>query len=83
MSLAIVNLLKLIDSGAIHLIGSLPFDAKTRGEEPINRVQLCTCVSQKMSPHLGIIFRNNTTLYTEARQSAIIPCHTAEFSELL
>lgn len=35
MSLAIVNLLKLIDSGAIHLIGSLPFEAKTRKEETI------------------------------------------------
>lgn len=35
MSLAIVNLLKLIDSGAIHLIGSLPFEAVT-GEEEIN-----------------------------------------------
>lgn len=29
-SLAEVNLLKLIDSGAIHLIGSLPFEAKTK-----------------------------------------------------
>ena len=36
MSLAIVNLLKLIDSGAIHLIGSLPLEAKTRKEETIN-----------------------------------------------
>lgn len=27
-SLAVVNLLKLIDSGAIHFIGSLPFEAK-------------------------------------------------------
>ena len=30
MSLAVVNLLKLIDSGAIHLIGSLPFEAVTK-----------------------------------------------------
>lgn len=27
-SLAVVNLLKLMDSGAIHFIGSLPFEAK-------------------------------------------------------
>lgn len=27
-SLAVVNLRKLIDSGAIHLIGSLPLDAE-------------------------------------------------------
>lgn len=30
MSLAIVNLLKLIDSGAIHLIGSFPFEAERK-----------------------------------------------------
>jgi hypothetical protein len=29
-SLAAVNLLKLIDSGAIHLIGSLPLEAENR-----------------------------------------------------
>lgn len=29
-SLAVVNLLKLIDSGAIHLIGSLPFEAENK-----------------------------------------------------
>lgn len=29
-SLADVNLLKLIDSGAIHLIGSLPLEAETK-----------------------------------------------------
>lgn len=29
-SLAVVNRLKLMDSGAIHLMGSLPFDAKTK-----------------------------------------------------
>jgi len=60
MSLAIVNLLKLMDSGAIHLIGSLPFEAKTREEETINRVPLVNGIvymsaeSQKASLLVGI-----------------------------
>lgn len=68
MSLAIVNLLKLIDSGAIHLIGSLPFEAVT-GEEEINWVLLVNGIivymsieSQKASPQLGIAFNDSKTL---------------------
>ena len=51
MSLAIVNLLKLIDSGAIHLIGSLPFDAITQGEEPVNKmncVHVCRVTKKRL-----------------------------------
>lgn len=66
MSLAIVNLLKLMDSGAIHLIGSLPFEANTRKEETINRVLLVNEIivymwaeSQMASPRLGIELNNN------------------------
>lgn len=32
-SLAVVNRLKLMDSGAIHLIGSLPLEAETQKSE--------------------------------------------------
>ena len=31
-SLAVVNLLKLIDSGAIHLMGSLPLEAEFKNK---------------------------------------------------
>ena len=37
-SLAVVNLLKLIDSGAIHLMGSLPLEAgKTQNTHVANK----------------------------------------------
>ena len=45
ISLAIVNLLKLIDSGAIHFMGSFPFEATTQLEQKVqNHVELYLCM---------------------------------------
>lgn len=38
-SLAVVNRLKLMDSGAIHLIGSLPLDAEKQGSGELSCAQ--------------------------------------------
>ena len=46
-SLAEVNLLKLIDSGAIHLIGSLPLEADTKTNIKITSKLNIKCVTQK------------------------------------
>lgn len=40
-SLAVVNRLKLMDSGAIHLIGSLPLDAKKQKSEELRSLSSC------------------------------------------
>lgn len=45
ISLAIVNLRKLIDSGAIHFMGSFPFEATTQLEQKVqNHVELYLCM---------------------------------------